>query len=414
MAGPAAVLAAVADVVRKARAMRAQARGAQVAFKAAAAAQVPTRVAHTYRRGKQLVTTAGEVVDRVEMHARRAERVVMLPAAVAGEARETVTWFTAPVGEKRQTPRWLKWLVVVVVVLYIPFTLVHRLPDQKLIPGVPLMPSWGDVWGFVFPSFPAPGSQDAAYACQSEPSVQNAAAGVPGLPGAAAAPFLSTVAEATGKALAEDFADPDNIKAYWQWLYGTSRVVVGGVVTGLLGSGTEDASVQEYDAAAQQRFVEASALCGGAVTPGPLGAAPAAPAGLCPASGSSAERGLSPYALTVLRCGAATFPQLKSFGGVGARGNKSDHPSGHAVDLMIPAWQTPAGKALGSQVAAWYVANGEAMHAKYVIWDSRINTLDGRGWRPYVNPQCSTAFRCGSTLQHRDHVHVSVKAGPVT
>lgn len=130
-------------------------------------------------------------------------------------------------------------------------------------------------------------------------------------------------------------------------------------------------------------------------------------AGACKPSGSPAESGLTPAALQALRCGAAAFPKVTTFGGVGGRPNASDHPSGRAVDLMIPAWSAPAGKKHGWDVANWYVANARTLDVKYIIWDDQIWRPGGskQGWRPYLHPNGKTS---NPTLRHLDHVHVSV------
>ena len=74
---------------------------------------------------------------------------------------------------------------------------------------------------------------------------------------------------------------------------------------------------------------------------------PPGPDGICPPSGSAAERGLRPNALRALRCVKLRFSWIKYMGGVGSRpsGYVSDHPRGLAVDFMIPAWNTRAGMA---------------------------------------------------------------------
>ena len=61
--------------------------------------------------------------------------------------------------------------------------------------------------------------------------------------------------------------------------------------------------------------------------------------GDCPTTGSPAEKGLTRDALLVLRCTKAKFPSLTDFGG--RRSDPlPDHPSGRAVDLMIPNYRT--------------------------------------------------------------------------
>ncbi|MFW6034025.1 MAG: M23 family metallopeptidase [bacterium] len=137
---------------------------------------------------------------------------------------------------------------------------------------------------------------------------------------------------------------------------------------------------------------------GGSCTPG---------GGLsCPPTGLPAEDGLTPDAQRVLRCIATTFPQISTFHGVGDRPNESDHPSGRAVDAMIPDWVLPAGNELGWQVAEWVQANHVCLGVTYVIWDAQIWSADraSDGWRPYDHPNGWT----DANALHQNHVHVSV------
>lgn len=64
----------------------------------------------------------------------------------------------------------------------------------------------------------------------------------------------------------------------------------------------------------------------------------------CPATGSPAEKGLTPDALLVLRCTKSKFPSLTDFGGKHPD-PLPDHPSGRALDLMIPNYRTAEGTA---------------------------------------------------------------------
>ena len=78
--------------------------------------------------------------------------------------------------------------------------------------------------------------------------------------------------------------------------------------------------------------------------------------------------------------------------GVASRGgNYSDHPSGHAVDLMT-------GRERGDRIAACVLDNQDEMGVEYVIWRQRVNY--GDGWEPMAD-------RGGATANHFDHVHVS-------
>ncbi|MDN5762644.1 MAG: M23 family metallopeptidase [Microlunatus sp.] len=126
--------------------------------------------------------------------------------------------------------------------------------------------------------------------------------------------------------------------------------------------------------------------------------------GDCPATGLGAEAGLKPDALLALRCVKHQFPDITDIGGVRAD-PMPDHPSGLAVDFMIPNYQTAAGKAFGWKVAHWLQANQRQLGVKYVIFDNKIWNVerDDDGWRVYrANGQGDD-----SSL-HYNHVHVTV------
>lgn len=133
------------------------------------------------------------------------------------------------------------------------------------------------------------------------------------------------------------------------------------------------------------------------------------PAGVCPPSGSAAERGLRSNALRALRCVKERFPWIRYMGGVGSRprGYVSDHPRGLAVDFMIPAWSTKAGNARGWEVARWLQAHAKELHVKYLIYDDRSWRAynPAAGWRRYRYPGPNAG---GATQRHLNHVHLSV------
>ena len=107
----------------------------------------------------------------------------------------------------------------------------------------------------------------------------------------------------------------------------------------------------------------------------------------------------------MLRCVKKTFPWITSMGGVGPRPNVSDHPSGHAVDFMIPKWHTRAGNTRGWQVARWLQRNAASLKVKYIIFDNKVwrAYAPSRGWARYTHPNGST----NPTLRHENHVHCS-------
>ena len=86
-------------------------------------------------------------------------------------------------------------------------------------------------------------------------------------------------------------------------------------------------------------------------------------------------------------------------GGVGARANASDHPSGHALDFMVLS-----NRGLGDRIAGHLAANWGRLAVKYQIWLQRIASRPG-DWRPMAN-------RGSPTANHMDHVHASFLGGP--
>ncbi|SFN13540.1 hypothetical protein SAMN05216207_1008166 [Pseudonocardia ammonioxydans] len=77
--------------------------------------------------------------------------------------------------------------------------------------------------------------------------------------------------------------------------------------------------------------------------------------------------------------------------GVAQRGNVSDHPTGHALDLMVRGSD-------GDRIAECALANAEELGVEYVIWEQRMN--HGSGWTEMSD-------RGGDTANHYDHVHIS-------
>jgi murein DD-endopeptidase MepM/ murein hydrolase activator NlpD len=128
---------------------------------------------------------------------------------------------------------------------------------------------------------------------------------------------------------------------------------------------------------------------------------------MCRPTGLAAEAGLSSDALRVLRCIRQDFPAVGPFAGVGERPNASDHPSGRAVDAMIPDWATSKGNDLGWRVADWVRTNATCLGVTYVIFDAAIwsAAADAAGWLPYTHP----GGGADANSRHLNHVHVSVE-----
>jgi phage-related protein len=138
----------------------------------------------------------------------------------------------------------------------------------------------------------------------------------------------------------------------------------------------------------------------GAALPGIPGAS-ALPA---PRSGALKEGGLQPNALAGGRLIEQLFPQIADIGGV-RQDSLPDHPSGHALDIMIPDWQSAQGKALGAQIDQYLRTNAKALGVKYTIWDMQYNPTGGQS-APYEYKGDDP------NQQHKTHVHVTFTDDP--
>lgn len=119
-------------------------------------------------------------------------------------------------------------------------------------------------------------------------------------------------------------------------------------------------------------------------------------------SGSSKGlAGLRPSTAYLLARVQAQFPQIVTYYGV-RPDSLPDHPSGRALDCMIPNYRSAAGRALGQSLAEWARAHAQELNIEYIIWNQHIWNVkrDAEGWR-YM------ADRGGDTANHKDHVHIT-------
>ncbi len=128
---------------------------------------------------------------------------------------------------------------------------------------------------------------------------------------------------------------------------------------------------------------------------------------LCPPSPAFGEGNMQPVAVTGGRCVAAIWPQIQTIGGWRPSDPYPDHPSGRAIDIMMPdgcsADATNVG--IGNSIAAFFMQNSGKFDVQYIIWQQRIWTAGSAPvpvlqWRGMSN-------RGGCTANHQDHVHVS-------
>jgi len=119
---------------------------------------------------------------------------------------------------------------------------------------------------------------------------------------------------------------------------------------------------------------------------------------------SGSTKGLKPNALKVLAAVRQNWPQIKTFGGVHAD-PLPDHPSGRALDLMLPNYKSAAGKKLGHDMSRWLQKRHTELGINYIIYDQHIwnEQRDKEGWRPM-------ASRGSDSANHKNHVHVTVLA----
>jgi hypothetical protein len=108
--------------------------------------------------------------------------------------------------------------------------------------------------------------------------------------------------------------------------------------------------------------------------------------------GVAREAGLQPNAVLAARAVSQQFPQIGEIGGV-RPDSKPWHPSGLAIDIMIPNSGSPEGIALGDQIMAFAMANSARFGLQDVIWRGTYYTPAG--------PQ-------SSGYGHFDHVHLTV------
>ncbi|MDO4784850.1 MAG: SH3 domain-containing protein [Propionibacteriaceae bacterium] len=108
---------------------------------------------------------------------------------------------------------------------------------------------------------------------------------------------------------------------------------------------------------------------------------------------------LLPNGKRIVRTVHSEFPQIKVMYGV-RFDPIPDHPSGKAVDIMIPNYKN--NKELGWRIAEYMKANAKRLKIRYIIFDQKLWNIerDSAGWRRMSD-------RGGDTANHKDHVHIT-------
>lgn len=107
--------------------------------------------------------------------------------------------------------------------------------------------------------------------------------------------------------------------------------------------------------------------------------------------GVASEAGLQPNTIVAARAVSQRFPQIADIDGV-RPDSKPWHPSGLAIDIMIPNPESPEGIALGDAILAFAMANAAQFGLQDVIWRGTYYTPSGPA---------------GSGYGHYDHVHIT-------
>ncbi|TPG35263.1 coiled-coil domain-containing protein [Mycolicibacterium hodleri] len=108
-------------------------------------------------------------------------------------------------------------------------------------------------------------------------------------------------------------------------------------------------------------------------------------------AGVASEAGLQANTIVAARAVSSQFPQIAEIDGV-RPDSKPWHPSGLAIDIMIPNPESPEGIALGDQILAFAMGNAARFGLQDVIWRGTYYTPAG--------PQASG-------YGHYDHVHIT-------
>lgn len=131
-----------------------------------------------------------------------------------------------------------------------------------------------------------------------------------------------------------------------------------------------------------------------------------------PATGVFSEANMQPSAILAARCAAHTWPQIQSIGGFRPHDAYPDHPSGRAIDLMIPGGcsMDAAGVRLGNVIAEFFMQNADKFNVEYMLWRGRM-WYGGRDSQRAPQDWGAVGDRGGCTANHMDHLHITFR-GP--
>lgn len=103
--------------------------------------------------------------------------------------------------------------------------------------------------------------------------------------------------------------------------------------------------------------------------------------------------------IRIARAVAQRFPDVQTIGGWREFDQFPDHPSGRAVDIMIPDFQSNEGRELGNRIKNYLFEHREFFNIEYMIWRQMYIPSEGQ---PNLMDD-----RFDLTQNHFDHVHVT-------
>lgn len=125
--------------------------------------------------------------------------------------------------------------------------------------------------------------------------------------------------------------------------------------------------------------------------------------GLVPWNGGGGEGNLKPPAVLARRLIKKYWDEIETIGGYRAQDAYPDHPSGLALDIMIPGFRATSGQRLGGQIRDWLHENAKVLGLDYLIWRQKYEPTEGTANK--------MEDRGSDTQNHMDHIHSLFNAG---
>ena len=161
------------------------------------------------------------------------------------------------------------------------------------------------------------------------------------------------------------------------------------------------ASQAQSEQAAEAARAEAEAQAAAEAAAAASAAAAAAPsAATAVATISNSAGSVRPQAQAAANAVVSNVPGTDGITIGGTRSSAADphgHPSGLALDYMVGS-----NSALGDAIVAYHIAHWDELGVEYVIWQQRMLSSPGGGWKMMEN-------RGSATANHMDHPHVNYR-----